>query len=85
MLEIALALKRNDPSLRVGILNPSDKQALRDGRMGMLWYGGHIALEEILAVQTMQNSNSHNIAWNFDDAVLSEPVHESRRLVSDVF
>ena len=51
----------------------------------MFWYGKDIALEEILAVQTMPYSACHNIAWDVDDAVLSEPVHESQRLVTDVF
>ena len=37
---------------RAGLLNPSDWQALRHGFMGMYWDGGHIALEEILAMQT---------------------------------
>lgn len=36
----------------VGILNPSDVQALRHGWIGMYWDGGHIALEEVLAMQT---------------------------------
>ncbi|CUG93464.1 Hypothetical protein, putative [Bodo saltans] len=36
----------------VGMLNPSDVQALRHGWVGMYWDGGHIALEEVLAMQT---------------------------------
>lgn len=36
----------------VGILNPSDVQAIRHGWVGMYWDGGHIALEEVLAMQT---------------------------------
>eukprot|EP00667_Euglena_gracilis_P010914 EG_transcript_11127 len=37
---------------KAGILNPSDAQAVRQGYVGMYWDGGHIALEEILAMQT---------------------------------
>jgi hypothetical protein len=36
----------------VGMLNPSDVQAIRHGWVGMYWDGGHIALEEVLAMQT---------------------------------
>ena len=35
-----------------GILNPSDVEAMRKGYLGMYWDGGHIAVEEILAMQT---------------------------------
>ena len=37
---------------RAGILNPSDVQAVRRGYIGMVWDGGDIALEELLAMQT---------------------------------
>jgi hypothetical protein len=37
---------------KVGILNPSDPIAVRKGRIGMYWNRGHIALEELMAVQT---------------------------------
>jgi hypothetical protein len=36
----------------VGILNPSDVLAIRRGWIGMYWDGGHIALEELMALQT---------------------------------
>eukprot|EP01064_Diplonema_japonicum_P004437 TRINITY_DN1288_c3_g1_i1.p1 TRINITY_DN1288_c3_g1~~TRINITY_DN1288_c3_g1_i1.p1 ORF type:complete len:485 (+),score=71.15 TRINITY_DN1288_c3_g1_i1:59-1513(+) len=34
------------------LLNPSDVEAVRKGYIGMYWDGGHIALEELLALQT---------------------------------
>ena len=37
---------------KAGILNPSDIQAVREGYIGMYWDGGHVALEELLAMQT---------------------------------
>eukprot|EP01062_Namystynia_karyoxenos_P056731 TRINITY_DN47651_c0_g1_i1.p1 TRINITY_DN47651_c0_g1~~TRINITY_DN47651_c0_g1_i1.p1 ORF type:complete len:728 (+),score=138.14 TRINITY_DN47651_c0_g1_i1:104-2185(+) len=37
---------------RSAILNPSDPTAVRRGYVGMYWDGGHMALEEILALQT---------------------------------
>jgi len=37
---------------RAGILNPSDAVAVRQGYIGMYWDGGHVALEELLAMQT---------------------------------
>jgi len=43
---------RNAQTAVVGVLNPSDVQALRHGWIGMYWDGGHIALEEVLAMQT---------------------------------
>ena len=54
LLEIARTLRQWDrvPAIRTGILNPSDALAVRQGHMGMYWPGGHIALEELLAVQT---------------------------------
>jgi hypothetical protein len=50
MLGLAIALARK--GFPTGILNPSDVEAVRNGGMGMYWNGGHIALEELLAVQT---------------------------------
>eukprot|EP01060_Flectonema_neradi_P039637 TRINITY_DN87_c7_g1_i2.p1 TRINITY_DN87_c7_g1~~TRINITY_DN87_c7_g1_i2.p1 ORF type:complete len:521 (+),score=78.51 TRINITY_DN87_c7_g1_i2:102-1565(+) len=35
-----------------GVLNPSDVEAVRKGHIGMFWDDGHIALEEIIAMQT---------------------------------
>ena len=42
----------NKKGITTGFLNPSDVQAVRQGAMGMFWFNGHIALEELLAVQT---------------------------------
>lgn len=39
-------------SMTVGMLNPSDVEATRLGRIGMYFEGGHIALEEYIAVST---------------------------------
>eukprot|EP01064_Diplonema_japonicum_P015597 TRINITY_DN2332_c0_g1_i1.p1 TRINITY_DN2332_c0_g1~~TRINITY_DN2332_c0_g1_i1.p1 ORF type:complete len:510 (+),score=80.23 TRINITY_DN2332_c0_g1_i1:23-1531(+) len=50
MITVASALAEND--LPSGMLNPSDVQAVRNGKIGMFWDGGHTALEEILAMQT---------------------------------
>ena len=50
MMDIAIQLSRNKK--RTGILNPSDVQALRHGWIGMYWDDGHIALEEIIGMQT---------------------------------
>lgn len=50
MLEIAAHL--GSKKLKTGILNPSDAFAVRSGFLGMFWTGRHIALEELLAVQT---------------------------------
>ena len=41
-----------DLGRRPGILNPSDAVAVRQGKMGMHWARGMIALEQLLAVQT---------------------------------
>lgn len=49
---VGLARELSRRGHRSGILNPSDPQALRQGAMGMYWYKGDIALEELLAVQT---------------------------------
>jgi hypothetical protein len=51
---------------RAGLLNPSDVQAVRQGAIGMYWHHGHIALEEILALQTtllMQHANVNANLW----------------------
>jgi hypothetical protein len=49
---VALAAMLSDAGYRTGLLNPSDVEALRRGYVGMYWDGGHIALEEVLALQT---------------------------------
>ena len=52
----------------VGILNPSDTLAVRKGHIGMFWDGGgHIALEECLAVTTTcltMNRYLNTRLWN---------------------
>ena len=51
MLEVAVWLRQRGCS--VGLLNPSDVLAVRKGHIGMFFDGGgHLALEEILAVST---------------------------------
>lgn len=35
-----------------GMLNPSDWEAIMHGKLGMYWNGGHIALEEVIALTT---------------------------------
>ena len=63
-----------------GVLNPSDAQAVRQGTMGMYWHYGHIALEELLAVQTtllMQHIDINPALWErpshaFDDLKSSD-------------
>lgn len=63
--------------LRGGLLNPSDVVALRMGFLGMYWDGGHVALEEVLAVQTTLLLQHYDLnPAPFDDArrlVLREP------------
>eukprot|EP01012_Entosiphon_sulcatum_P027669 TRINITY_DN33366_c0_g1_i1.p1 TRINITY_DN33366_c0_g1~~TRINITY_DN33366_c0_g1_i1.p1 ORF type:complete len:419 (-),score=82.28 TRINITY_DN33366_c0_g1_i1:7-1263(-) len=49
---VAIANHLAQANHNAGILNPSDVQAIRQGRIGMFWDGGHVALEEILAMQT---------------------------------
>eukprot|EP00995_Heteronema_vittatum_P002015 NODE_1287_length_1009_cov_288.404167_g894_i0.p2 GENE.NODE_1287_length_1009_cov_288.404167_g894_i0~~NODE_1287_length_1009_cov_288.404167_g894_i0.p2 ORF type:complete len:155 (-),score=55.90 NODE_1287_length_1009_cov_288.404167_g894_i0:157-621(-) len=49
---VALADHLARQGLTAGLLNPSDVQAVRQGYIGMYWDGGHIALEELLAMQT---------------------------------
>ena len=52
-----------------GILNPSDVEAVRKGHIGMFWDGGHIALEEIIALQTtlLLHHRSLNVSlWERD-------------------
>ena len=51
MLSLAVTVC-NKLGRRAGILNPSDVIAMRTGWMGMYWDDGHVALEELLAVQT---------------------------------
>ena len=50
MMHVASALANAGHS--TGMLNPSDVVAVRHGHMGTYWDGGHIALEELLAVGT---------------------------------
>ena len=50
MVEIASHIARVGHA--AAILNPSDVEAVRRGKIGMFWDGGHAALEEILALQT---------------------------------
>eukprot|EP01006_Ploeotia_vitrea_P016252 TRINITY_DN46818_c0_g1_i1.p1 TRINITY_DN46818_c0_g1~~TRINITY_DN46818_c0_g1_i1.p1 ORF type:complete len:460 (+),score=77.67 TRINITY_DN46818_c0_g1_i1:21-1400(+) len=50
MISLADYLSRKDKA--VGVLNPSDVQAIKQGYLGMFWDGGHVALEEIIAMQT---------------------------------
>jgi hypothetical protein len=57
MVDTAIFLSKQscsggDTAARIGLLNPSDVQAMRHGWIGMYWDGGHIALEEVLAMQT---------------------------------
>ena len=53
MLVLAACLKQTNPSDVVGILNPSDVEAVCDGFVGMYFdSAGHIAMEEVLAVST---------------------------------
>jgi hypothetical protein len=56
MLSVAQLLtstRDNSESARVGMLNPSDVYAVRKGHIGMFFDGGgHIAVEELLAVST---------------------------------
>ena len=49
---MGLARRISNHGSRSGILNPADAEAVRNGRMGMYWTGYHIALEELVAVQT---------------------------------
>ena len=72
MMAIACHIARAGPSssssaktiARVGILNPSDVQAIRHGWIGMYWDGGHIALEELMALQTTMLT--HHVGLNRD-------------------
>lgn len=52
MLSLAETITRNEPNSKVGILNPSDAQAVREGKIAMYWNHGHIALEELLGLYT---------------------------------
>ena len=52
MVQIAEWLAQLRPLRRVGLLNPSDVQAVSQGKIGMFWYSGDVALEEILALST---------------------------------
>jgi hypothetical protein len=48
-------------------LNPSDKKAVLGGSLGLYWLGGHIALEELIAVQTtllLQHKSFNPEAWS---------------------
>jgi hypothetical protein len=56
---------------RAGFLNPSDVVALQAGKMGMYWDRGHVALEELLAVQT-------TVLFHHRD--LNAPLYERSRL-----
>ncbi|KAJ9462431.1 hypothetical protein DIPPA_09477 [Diplonema papillatum] len=49
------------------LLNPSDAEAVRKGFIGMYWDGGHIALEELLALQTtllLQHRSLNPALWS---------------------
>ena len=49
---LANSLAQQYKEHRVGLLNPSDAHAVRQGYLGMYWDGGDIAMEEILAWET---------------------------------
>lgn len=66
MMGLADYIARHNADARVGILNPSDPVAVRKGAMGMYWNGYHIALEELMAVQTtllLQHVNVNPVLW----------------------
>ena len=51
MLDLADQLDRLVPG-KIGVWNPSDPLAVHLGGIGQQWEMGHIALEEIIALQT---------------------------------
>lgn len=68
MMHVAGALAERGCS--VGMLNPSDVMAVRGGHIGMYFDGGHIALEELLAVGTTaltMNRRLHPELWSDDN------------------
>lgn len=81
---LSMAVYMRDQGHRVGILNPSDWEALhRDhGHVGMYWSGGHVALEEVLALRStllLQNKGLNPALFATDpkktklpDALLAE-------------
>ncbi|KAJ9465951.1 hypothetical protein DIPPA_20099 [Diplonema papillatum] len=67
---VTIADKLSERRRPAGILNPSDAEAVRRGRIGMYWEGGHIALEEILAMQTtllVQNIGLNPLLWTMPE------------------
>jgi hypothetical protein len=67
MIDIADRLDQitqDNPDSRVGMLNPSDPLAIHLGGLGQNWEMGHIALEEIMALQTTLLAG--NIGFNPD-------------------
>jgi hypothetical protein len=52
MSMVTIAAILAEAGYTAGILNPSDVEAMRRGWIGMYWDGGHIAVEEVLAMQT---------------------------------
>lgn len=52
MVSVSNVLAKKFGSGVVGMLNPSDAHAVRFGRIGTFFDGGHIALEEYMAVAT---------------------------------
>jgi hypothetical protein len=61
-----LARSLTEKKRTAGILNPSDAEAVRKGCMGMYLHGKHIALEEVIAVQTtlmLQHIDMNKRLW----------------------
>jgi hypothetical protein len=77
MSMVTIASQLADWGFAAGILNPSDVEAMRRGWIGMYWDGGHIAVEEILAMQT--SMLVHHVGVNPD--LYGDP---ARRLAVDV-
>ena len=75
MMHVADALAQIE--CRSGMLNPSDVMAVRGGWIGCYFDGGHIALEELLAVGTtaltMHRSLSPNL-WANSDRWIPVPI-----------
>lgn len=64
---LSLARELAVRNVRTAFLNPSDARAVRQGRMGMYFLGSHIALEEVLAVQTtilLQHWDINHDLWH---------------------
>lgn len=89
MLEVADTLVRRH-GVRSGVLNPADWQTMVNGKAGLYWDGGHVALEELMAVKgtlLLQHVGLNPGLWTTERAVPAylypELVEEARRLDPD--